>query len=369
VLGRGRHPRRPRHLFAALGATSVAAVSAVAGLPILSGGGNPPPPPAPSAQTPEAGLFAPTSFWNAPLPANTPIDPSSKHLVASLALEVARERTIGVGPWIQTRHSSTPVYTVPEGQPTVSVWLDRPVRPWNAAWRRAFSAVPIPDGARPAAGPDHHMTIWQPSTDRLWELYRGRHTVTGWHAAWGGAIEHVSANKGYYDASAWAGATPNWGATATSLPVVGGTMLLREIAAGHIDHALAFNVPDARRGAFAWPAQRSDGTGSITSLPEGARLRLDPQLDVASLGLPPLARMIAEAAQRYGIVVRDRTHHGVAFFGEDPTPTGTDPYHGQSGFFDGMMPDQLLADFPWSRLQVLRMHLCTSSPCPRGDSP
>jgi hypothetical protein len=144
---------------------------------------------------------------------------------------------------------------------------------------------------------------------------------------------------------------------------------MEEIRSGHIDHALAFNVRDARTGTFAWPAQRSDGTGTLSDLPEGARLRLDPSLDIASLNLPPLTTMIAEAAQRYGIVVRDRTHHGAAFFGEDPTPTGTDPYHGTSGFFGGMMPDEVLADFPWARLQVVRMHLCTFAPCRRGNSP
>jgi hypothetical protein len=79
--------------------------------------------------------------------------------------------------------------------------------------------------------------------------------------------------------------------------------------------------------------------------------------------------MMAEAAQRYGIVVRDRTHQAVAFFAEDTSPAGSDPYHGASGVFGGKMPDELLADFPWNRLQVLKMRLCTSAPCSRGGSP
>ena len=120
---------------------------------------------------------------------------------------------------------------------------------------------------------------------------------------------------------------------------------------------------------FAWPAQRTDGTGPAADLPEGARLRLDPRLDVASLHLTPLARMIAEAAQRYGIVVRDRTHHASAFYAEDVSPTGVDPYRGQGGVFGGMPPDQVLAGFPWDRLQVLRMHLCAGAPCARAGSP
>ena len=367
MQGRGSHIRHPRRLFAAVGVTSVAAVSAVAGLPFIGGSGTqpqqpPPPPPAPH-------LFAASSFWNKPLPAAAPIDPSSKQLVTALAVEIGRERARGDGPWIQTHETSTPLYTVPADQGTVPVRLDMPARPSNASLRSALSAVPIPAGARPAAGTDRHMTVYQPSSDRLWELYRARRTANGWHAAWGGAIDHVSTNPGYYDGTAWRGAQPNWGATATSLPVIGGTMLLAELQAGHIDHALAMNVPDARQGSFAWPAQRSDGTASVPALPEGARLRLDPTLDVGSLNLPPLARMMALAAQRYGIVVRDRTHQATAFFAEDTSPSGNDPYHGPNGLFGGQMPDEVLAAFPWKRLQVLRMHLCTRAPCSRGGSP
>ncbi|MFL5912803.1 MAG: hypothetical protein ACJ768_19835 [Gaiellaceae bacterium] len=369
--GRGGHIRHPRRLFAAVGVTSVAAVSAVAGLPFIGGTGAPAPQPAPPPSAPGDGpdLFAPSSFWNKPLAASAPVDPSSKQLVTALAFEVARERARGDGPWIQTHESSTPLYTVPADQPTVTVHLDRPARAWNASMRSALSAVPLPPKARPAYGSDRHLTVWQPSTDRLWELYRAHRAADGWHAGWGGAIQHVSANPGYYDGTAWHGARPDWGATATSLPVIGGTMLVREIESGHINHALAFNVPDARANVFAWPAQRSDGTGPTSDLPEGARLRLDPTLDVASLNLPPLARMMAEAAQRYGIVVRDRTHQATAFFAEDTSPSGNDPYHGANGLFGGQMPDEVLANFPWKRLQVLKMRLCTSAPCSRGGSP
>ena len=38
-------------------------------------------------------------------------------------------------------------------------------------------------------------------------------------------------SPGYYTASAWPGATRNWGATASSLPVIGGTILLDELQA------------------------------------------------------------------------------------------------------------------------------------------
>ena len=63
--------------------------------------------------------------------------------------------------------------------------------------------------------------------------------------------------------------------------------------------------------------------------------------------------MMAEAAQRYGIVIRDRAGV-VAFYGEDPARLGKDPY---PSLYDGRYPDELLAAFPWPSLQVLKLSL------------
>jgi hypothetical protein len=305
-------------------------------------------------------LFSPTSFWNKRLSAGRATDPSSAALVAALAAEVAREQQAGSGPWLATSRTSTPLYRVKRSQPRVRVRLDTLGIRGGKALRRAFARVPIPANAKPAAGPDGHMTVWQPSTDKLWEFWQARRGPEGWHAQWGGAIRRVSKSRGYYTPAAWPGAARNWGATASSLPVIGGTILARDVRAGRIDHALALNVPAARARTFAWPAQRTDGVGPATALPEGARLRLDPQLNLHELKLPRLTRMIATAAQRYGLVVRDQTGKGVALFGEDRTPQRDDPYR---RYLSNRTPVELLGAIPWDRLQVLQMKLCTSAPC------
>jgi hypothetical protein len=185
-----------------------------------------------------------------------------------------------------------------------------------------------------------------------------RKLADGWHAAWGGAIQGVSRSPGYYTAASWPGAYSGWGATATSLPLVAGTMLTSELQAGRIDHALAISVPDARAGVFAFPAQRTDGTlTASTAIPEGARLRLDPRLDVAALGLPPVVHAMAVAAQRYGMIVRDVTHHATGFYAEDPLPTGANPY---PSLYGGAWPNELMAKFPWGHVQLVRMSLTSS---------
>jgi hypothetical protein len=307
-------------------------------------------------------LFGPKSFWNRRL-GDEPIDPSSATLVQELVQEVQRETQSRIGPWIATNISSTPLYRVGRDQRTVRVRLDAQGTPGEAALQKAFAAVPIPRRATPAAGQDRHMTIWQPSTDRLWEFWQARRASDGWHASWGGAIRRVSLSPGYYTASAWPGARRNWGATASSLPVIGGTITVDDLRQGSIRHAIAVALPAPRADTFAWPAQRTDGTGGTTALPEGARLQLDPQLNLDSLRLPRLVRMIAEAAQRYGVVVRDQTHKGISLFGEDARGAPANVF-GQA--FARKTPLELLSRFPWDRLRVLRMRLCTKAPCVAG---
>jgi hypothetical protein len=300
-------------------------------------------------------FFSPTSFWNRPLLAHARLDRRSAAVVGAFDEEVAHEEQGDQAPFINTIAYSVPIYTVPADEPTVHITLDHTQSP--PALQVAWDAVPLPADAQPAAGTDKHLVVWQPSTDRLWEFWRLEQGPTGWRAAWGGAMRDVSTNSGVYGRKAWPGASPYWGAAASSLSVAGGLITLEDLELGQINHALAIGIPEVRAGVYASPAERTDGTStSSLSLPEGAHLRLDPSLDLAALHLPRLTLMLAEAAQRYGIVVRDHTAT-VSFYAQDPTPTGANPYAGPHGYFEGKTPAQLLASFPWSYLQLLKMEL------------
>jgi hypothetical protein len=301
-------------------------------------------------------LFAPDSVWNAPLASNAPLDPASQTLVGTLRTTVAQNLTAGWGPWIAT-YDTPPLYVAPADQPTVRVQLDP--GSWKVGLQQAFQAVPIPANAAPAAGADAQLTIWQPSTDRLWELFQARKLADGWHANFGGAMANVSRSRGYFDTDSWpALSQPWWGATATSLPVVAGTIMIDELKAGVIPHALAMNIPWARSNTYSWPAQRTDGASTDAyAIPEGARFRLDPNLDIDALNLPPMTRMMAKAAQRYGMIVRDQTGHAISFFAENPADQGSDPYTSPGGFYGGPYPNAVIQAFPWDHLQLLKMDL------------
>jgi hypothetical protein len=126
------------------------------------------PAPTPPAEEAAAGSawFSATSFWNRKLAPGAPLASKSSAYVSELVRQVE-----GAGPWINTDQYSVPVYTVPANQPTVKVTQRATNGFQNTAMNEAFAAVPIPPGAKPAAGTDKHMVIYQPATDRMWEFW------------------------------------------------------------------------------------------------------------------------------------------------------------------------------------------------------
>jgi hypothetical protein len=287
-----------------------------------------------------ANPFSPTSFWNMPTAALAPLDPNSQTYVNDLVSQVTR-----YGAWFNTTKYSVPAYVVPGNQPTVGVHLTS----WGPDLQNQFNAVPIPPGAKPAAGGDGSLTVWQPSTDKLWDFWQLSQATTGsWSAKWGGEMESVSTNPGYFN---HVGETTSWGATATGLPLLGGLVTIADVNRGYIDHALAMAIPMAQHSLFAWPAQRTDGGYTAgTAIPEGTMFRLDPTLNIASLNLPTVVRLLAQAAQTYGIVVRDQSG-SVSLYGQDPTTFGSNPW---SPLFASQGVGAYMAKFPWSHLQVIQ---------------
>ncbi len=304
------------------------------------------------AQKPRARPFAPGSYVNKPLRSGTAIDPASSAYAAEFRRQVKRYR-----PWVNTGQFSTPVYTVSRRRKTVRVRLDTAYSPLQRAWE----AVPIPSGARAAAGSDQHLVVWQPSTDTMWEFWHLRREADGWHARWGGRMTRVSRNPGYYDIKRpISRGDAGSGATGSSIPLLAGLIRGSEMERGSIRHALAVALPETRPSEWVWPAQRTDGfywTSGVPRIPEGARFRLDPRLDVDSLGLSRPATLIARAIQRYGMVVRDKSG-AVSFYAEDPLTAGPR----LNELFTGRPPAQSklvylseAGGFPWQHLQLLSL--------------
>jgi hypothetical protein len=314
-------------------------------------------------------LTAPNSIWNAPLPANPPIDANNAALVAALTGAGSPNTYPNTTSW------SDPIYVVPAAQPRVPVILDNT----NAKSLQAVLnlGVPIPPNVHPATGTDSIVVINQPSTDSVWDFWQvstpaqnapgagplpwgaPSHRDSQYHISWGGATDHASQNPGYFDDESWPGFSQTWwGNSATSLLTAAGIPLISEMEAGQINHAVGFQLPWAVNCASVnnvWPAQRNDGANTASNcVPEGTRVRLDPTLNLSSLHLSRVALMVATAAQKYGMILHDGGGNNTTVQLEDPTQYGNNPYTGAGGLFQGLQPSQVFASFPWSHMQVLQ---------------
>jgi hypothetical protein len=291
-------------------------------------------------------VFAPTSFWYTPIPLDVALHPNNTNLVT----EFNRQRL----KWYQTvtintKEYTSPVYTVPAGQPTVAVG-------WNDCQKKGYvekgllaqlSAVPIPTFATQSAGTDREMSIYQPSTDTLWELWGSTKDVNGnWIACWGGKLPNASLSNGIF---------PNrYGTTATSLPFIGGQITAEELERGEIKHAIGISLIEIEHyNIYSWPATRSDGWNPAPAIPnriaEGQRFRLDPTIDVDALPITRAAKIIAKAGQKYGFVVWDRAG-AVSIRAQNASSYATNPY---PALFDNKPNYEILKTLPWNRIQFL----------------
>jgi hypothetical protein len=311
-------------------------------------------------------FFAANSIWNSPVPATAPRDLNSGAIVGNLLQQQATE-----GMDIATTSYGVPIYQAAADQPLVNVTLLQ--GPAQFVLKAAFAAVPLPAGAQAAAGTDANLAVYQASTDSMWEFWRLADTPTGWTAQGGGKLYGVSQSSGYYenlvDTSGNVLEQPNWGPTASSLALTGGVMTISELESGRINHALALGITHTAAGYFAAPAERTDGDSTDpTAVPEGAHFVLDPTLNLSTLHLPHFTLMMAEAAQKYGIIINNRST-GFTFRAQDPgefmSQYGYNPFMGPAnapgspGALFDQWPSAILAAFPWSHLELLQMSVQT----------
>ncbi|MDI1300168.1 DUF4124 domain-containing protein [Methylotenera sp.] len=307
-------------------------------------------PPVPSVLPKSDIFFAKNSFWYTPLPVNAPLAINS----ALLTQELIRQKTTyygTIGLNVSTSYSS-PVYYVDASVPKVKVTpLDCSKKGYtDYSLGKQWEAVPMPNYARQADGTDAEMTVYQASTDTIWEFWKAKKDANGkWGACWGGRMQNASLSDGVFPTY--------YGTTATSLPFLGGQITAEELARGEIKHVIGIALVDtANWNVVSWPAHRSDGVnpkGLPDRIAEGQRFRLDPSINVDTLKMGKAGKVIAKAAQKYGFVVWDRAG-AVVLRAQNPLSYTTqglaDPY---PSVLEGKKSWDVLTGFPWDKLQFL----------------
>lgn len=323
--------------------------------------------------------FASTSYLHTPLAPNAALDANSARYVSKL-YSLTQKYNYAPNAYatyadINISGGSAPIWIVDANTPKQQVLARVNCGSSCAYFQKTLAQTPIPQGFAPDPGTDAHAVIYDPSNDRMFELWEMTQDPTSgaWMAQWGGVMENVSKNPGYFVNDTSQGYTIKFGGTATGIPLMGGMMTINELmSTGDIKHALGLSIPEAKAGNWSWPAQRSDGGSTARdAIPEGAMFRLPASLDLTKLGLDPLTLRIAKAVQTYGLVIWDISGT-VNFRAENPLNRyPSNPYYQVGGILDcppdtveGQWPNfgqcwapQRLRNFPWNKLQMLKLHM------------
>lgn len=282
--------------------------------------------PRPAAGTP----YLLASAFFEPLPPDPPVDAQSQAFIADLLLAKNKGRFN-----LNLDEYNVAVVRPPPGTQRVDVTLTQ-------AASKSLPGVPLPEGAQPAPGTDAHLVILDEQGGASFEFWQARRVAGRWQASTG--VAYDLAGDGINRAGS--------GVRATSLSLLLGLITHEEITGGGpIRHALAWAYDRPNSGYYVPPAASGDGKtrGRPGGIPQGARLQLDPALDLDTLGLSPAGRRLAEAMQRYGLFLVD-TSSDSSLYGE--ALPANDP-GGRT--WKGALAWDELAKVPVERLRVLRL--------------
>ncbi len=300
-------------------------------------------------------IYNSSSPLNNPIPAGTQVDPNSDNYIQKLITGAGSSQSL----LIQVGQYSATVFIADESTPRTDVFL-----PCGDAWEigvNTLENVPIPDYAEPAydsdgedepiiegtcaeeSSQDNHMIIIDPVNGCEYDFWQTRKEDGSWVASWGNAIE--LSDDGIYD--------KGLSTRGSGFAFLGGLIWPDELVNEEITHALVFSYPFTKSGGPVAPATDSDGTSEeANSLPEGARLRLNPDLDLSTLNLTSSEMTIATALQEYGMFLVDNGgDSGIALYAVDPASVAENPY-------SGILPNDdypILENIPLEELQVMQL--------------
>jgi len=237
-------------------------------------------------------LFPPDNPWNEDI-SNSPVDPNSDNLIASMGLNTNLHPDFG-----------TVWNGAPNGIPYIVVSGSQPKVPlnWTAYGDESDPGpYPIPPNAPIEGGPnstgDRHVLV----IDRdNWVLYELGYAFpinngAGWNANCG-AIFDLNSNA--LRPAGWTSAD------AAGLPIFPGLVRYDEVfEQQEIKHAIRFTASITRR-AYVSPARHwASSNTSVNRPPMGMKVRLKAGFNIS--GFTPAMQVILRAMKKYGMILAD----------------------------------------------------------------
>jgi len=264
-------------------------------------GGGPPDDPPTTLPPPDLGAGA-SLHGNVPFPAdnpwnqdisNSPVDPNSSNLIASIG------NTVNLHPDFGTVWNGAP-----NGIPYIVVSGTQPRVPMNFIWYDDESdpgPYPVPPDAPIEGGPsstgDRHVLVIDRDNWKLYEMGNA-YPVNGgasWNAG-GGAIFDLTSNA--LRSAGWTSAD------AAGLPIFPGLVRYDEVfEQGEIKHALRFTAQNTRH-AYVYPARHYASNDTNPNRPPmGMRVRLKASFNISTFS--PRIQVILRALKNYGMFLAD----------------------------------------------------------------
>jgi hypothetical protein len=235
--------------------------------------------------------FPSDNLWNKDI-SSAPVDPNSANIINFIGAAVGLHADFGAGQY-QGSTIGIPYTVVDSSQPLIPISYTAYGSESDAGPMPIPLTAPIEGYPNPGSG-DRHVLVLDTSTCFLYELYSSYPQSTSWNAGSGAVWDLLSDEQRPYT---WTSAD------AAGLPIFPGLVRYDEVAAGAINHAIRFTVPNSSDG-FTPPASHSAATSSNTNAPPmGMRLRLKASFDVSKFSAAN--QVILNGMKKYGLILAD----------------------------------------------------------------
>ncbi|MGA2831633.1 MAG: hypothetical protein ABSE55_01050 [Terracidiphilus sp.] len=235
--------------------------------------------------------FPPGSVWTKDI-SHAPLDPQSSTIISWLA---------DAGGWGFGKMNVEFGMRVLRADATTRRVPFRKAPGFMAGDSDNITTIPLPPGSGlESCEGDCQLMVVDRSHNKLYETYSthvDENSVTAqFVAVWDLSRVYPPSGRGDQCTSA----------DAAGFPIAPLLFNADELAAGHIDHAIRFILPNPRIRAhvFVHPATHAGAPrGPVTAPPMGAHFRLKASFDMSQL--TPAAQVVARAMQKYGMFLSD----------------------------------------------------------------
>jgi len=287
--------------------------------------------------------FTSASLWNTDI-SNSPVDPNSSAIINFIGSTIGLHPDFGSGEY-NGSDIGIPYTIVGGTQAMVGINFTAYGDESDPGPMPFPSNAPIEGDPNPGNG-DRHSLVLDTGNCFLYELYSAYPNNDGSWNAGSAAVWDLTADE--QRPYTWTSAD------AAGLPIFPGLVRYDEVAAGKIQHALRFTLPQSQ-AAFTPPASHwAANSSNSLAAPMGMRLRLKSSYDISSFSTN--VQVILTALKKYGMIMAD---NGSAMYisGAPDNRWDNDDLHN-------------LGQVPASAFEVIAMNpVYTQANLPQGAAP